>query len=87
MPQDLPEDTVNRFETLGPFAAKIRVLLRRFSMDNVISSRNGYAVRRLLMAFGDSPPKIDEKMRLKLIEHYRPYNCELQEILQVDLSK
>ena len=86
-PQGLPQDTVNRFETLGPFAAKIRVLLRWFSMDNTISSRTGYAVRRLLMAVGDSPPKIDEKMRLRLVEHYRPYNRELQEILKVDLSK
>ncbi len=86
-PQNLPGDTVNRFETLGPFAAKIRVLLRRFSMDNVISSRTGYIVRRLLMAIGDIPPKIDDEMRIQLVEHYRPYNRELQEILKVDLSK
>ena len=82
----LPVDTVKRFETLGPFAAKLRSILRRVSMDNFIPSKTGYVVRRLLMAIGDRPPIIDDEMSGWLDQHYRTYNRELQEMLSVDLS-
>lgn len=86
VPLGLPEDTVDRFETIGPFAAKIRALLRNISMDNVIPAKAGSVVRRLLVTIGDSPPKIDDEMKDWLTSHYRPYNRKLQELLEVDLS-
>jgi Sulfotransferase domain len=82
----MPEDTVNRFETAGPFAAKLRSFLRSISMDNVIPPKMGSAVRRFLMAAGDKPPTLDDEMRMWLVQHYRPFNRKLQEMLNADLS-
>lgn len=86
-PIDMPEDNIKRLESLGPFASKIRSVLRRVSMDNLIPPKTGYAVRRILMAFGDRPPTMGDEMSRWLTEHYRPHNRALQEILNVDLSK
>ena len=86
-PLGLPDDTVDRFETIGPFASKIRGGLRRLGMDNVIPAWAGYAARRLLMTAGDTPPKMDKEMMDWLTLHYRPYNRKLQELLEVDLSE
>ena len=86
-PMEMPEDTVNRLESLGPFAAKIRRILRYLSMDNVIPPKFGYAVRSVFRRFGDHPPTLDDEMNRWMTNHYRPHNLALQEMLDIDLGE
>lgn len=81
----LPRDTIRRHETLGLFANWLQKYLRRLSLDKLISPQMGYIARQFLKSIGDRPPTLDDEMRTRLTEHYRPYNKVLEELLKIDL--